>query len=514
MAGNRKDIMEIKQLIALKLKSWSNRKIATELSISRNTVNQYVRFFNEHNLDYQTLSTYGDAQLYNLFPNDSEVEKQRYEVLCQYFNYFSKELKKPGCTLFTLWEEYIEKHVDGYKRSQFSVHFNTWRQKVKGSCKLDHKVGEKVFIDYTGKKPFFVNRNTGEEIEVEVFVAILPASQYTFVTATRSQNKADFIDAVNKCLYFFEGAPLAIVSDNLKSAVTKTHKYAPKINRSFKDLGLHYNSVIDPARPYSPQDKALVEGAVRLVYQRIFYPLSKHAFFSLEDLNDEIAVLVETYNNYQFSQSTSTRKEEFISLEKQYLQTLPSDQYEIKEYKYAKVHKTGYIYLNEDKHYYSVPYRHIGKQTEVHYTSKMVEVYYKKERIASHQRDYRASKYTTIKDHLSSTHRAYSEWSLGYFQARAERIGEQTRQYITELIEDKPYPEVAYKQAMGILSLRKNYGNERLENACLRGGHHDLRGYHIIENILKKGLDKLPVEVDKNGQIHIPLHKNVRGDYK
>lgn len=514
MAGNRKDIMEIKQIIMLKLKGWSNRKVAAELSISRNTVNEYVRFFKDQNLDYQSLSTYNEGQLYSLFPNDSEIEKQRYEVLCQYFSYFSKELKKPGCTLYTLWEEYSEKHADGYKRSQFSIHFNKWRLKVKGSCKLDHKVGEKVFIDYTGKKLCYVDRNTGELIEVEVFVAILPSSQYTFVTATCSQNKADFIEAVNSSLHFFGGAPLAIVSDNLKSAVTKTHKYAPKINRTFKDLGLHYNCVIDPTRPYSPQDKALVEGAVKLVYQRIFYPLSKHTFFSLEDLNDEIALLVKTYNDYQFSQSTSTRKEEFISLERQYLQALPAHRYQIKEYRTAKVHKTGYIYLSEDKHYYSVPFRYIGKQTEVHYTTSMVEVYYKKERVASHKRDYRSSKYSTIKDHLSSTHRAYSEWSLSYFQVRAECIGEQTKQYITELIEDKPYPEVAYKQALGILSLKKNYGNERLENACLRAGHHDHRGYHIIENILKKGLDKLPMEVDEKGQIHIPLHKNVRGNYK
>jgi len=90
------------------------------------------------------------------------------------------------------------------------------------------------------------------------------------VTATRTQNKSDFIAAVNDCLHFFGGVPLAIVSDNLKSAVTKTHKYAPTINRTFKGLGLHYNCVIDPTRPYSPQDKALVEGAVKLVYQRVF----------------------------------------------------------------------------------------------------------------------------------------------------------------------------------------------------------------------------------------------------
>jgi len=514
MAGNRTELMDIKQIIALKLKGVSNRKIGAQLSISRNTINHYTKFFEEQNLSYQEISTYSELQLLSLFPCESEVDTTRYQELSPYFPYFNDELKKPGCTLNTLWKEYLEKQPSGYRLSQFKAHFNKYRKKINGSCKLDHKVGQQVYIDFTGKRLEYIDKSSGEIIKVEVYVAILPASQYTFVVAVPSQKKEDFIAATNQCLAFFGGVPQALVSDNLKSAVTKTHKYAPKINRTFKDFALHHNCVVDPTRPYSPQDKALVEGAVKLVYQRIFYPLSKHTFFSLKDINDELSKLLELYNNYQFSQRKTTRKEEFHSLERAFLQELPTQPYQNKEFRSAKVQKTGHVFISEDKHYYSVPYSYISKQTEVHYTADFVEVFYKNERIASHKRDYRSGKYSTNKDHLSSSHKAYSEWSLEFFQGKSERFGEHTKQYITELIEGKSYPEIAYKQTMGILSFHKTYGYQRVEDACLRAGFHEQRHFHIIENILKNSLDKTPIEVDEKGKVHIPQHQNLRGNFK
>ena len=137
----------------------------------------------------------------------------------------------------------------------------------------------------------------------------------------------------------YGGVPQAIVSDNLKSGVTKAHRYAPVINKTLKDCGLHYNAVIDPARPYKPQDKALVEGAVRLVYQRIYYELSKQQFFSLGQLNEAISKLLEKYNDYNFQNKDTSRRQQFIDIEKQELQPLPSQPYIIRHYKRGKVQR-------------------------------------------------------------------------------------------------------------------------------------------------------------------------------
>ena len=511
MAGNKINLMDLRLLIQLKQKGYSNRQSAGLLGVGRNAVNRYVKLFEAHELSYTEFLKLDSQELDELLPSESEVQTDRYKQLSEYFGYFEGELRKPGCRIKTLWQEYIEKHPDGYSHSQFGHHFKLWRDRVKSSGKLDHKAAEQLYVDFTGKKLEIVDKYTGEITKVEVFVGILPCSQYTFVTAVKTQQREDFIHAVTKCLRFMGGVPQAIVPDNLKSAVSKAHKYAPEVNKTFKDMALHYNCVIDPTRPYAPQDKALVENAVNLVYQRIFYPLSKHIFFSLESLNKAIAELLEKYNNYTFSQRNQTRLSEFLSLEKDRLQPLPEAAYQIKYYKRLKVQKMGHVYLSDDKHYYSVPYRYIGKQVQVAYSRSSVEIYHNFQRIATHSRDYTPGKYTTDPNHMSSSHKAYSEWSLEFFQNKAKHIGPSTHQYITGMILQRPYPEVAYKQAMGIIQLRKEYSTERIENACQRALSASSYGYHMVANILKKGLDKELDLIESQMKIHIPTHTNIRG---
>ena len=272
---------------------------------------------------------------------------------------------------------------------------------------------------------------------------------------------------------------------------------------------MHYGCAIDPARPYAPQDKALVEGAVKLVYQRIFYPLCKHTFFSIQQLNEKLFELLRDYNNYKFYQRDTTRLKEFVSIEKPHLSTLPSQKYLIKYFKRLKVQKMGYIYLSDNKHYYSVPYRYIGHYTEVQYTSDTVEVFYNGQRIATHKRDLRPGKYSTHKEHLSSAHKAYSQWNLEYFQNKAIPMGSSVKEYITKMILERAYPEIAYKQAQGILMLIKQYSKERIANACSMAMDAPSHSYHTIANILKNGLEKQ--KDDQNGQMEIPFHTNIRG---
>jgi predicted transcriptional regulator len=232
MAGQRINIMDLKQLVRLKKEGHSNRRTAELLRVSRNTVNEYVRIFSAHNLSFEELTQLSDKELDDLFPCASEVESYRYQTLSERFSYFEKELKKPGCTQHTLWREYIKTHPDGYMYSQFCYHLSQWRERVDISLKLNHKFGEKVFIDFTGKKLSYIDRSTGQIVEVNVFVAILPATGYTYVVATHTQSQQEVIEALRKCFQYMGGAPKVIVSDNLKAAVTKSHKYEPTINRS------------------------------------------------------------------------------------------------------------------------------------------------------------------------------------------------------------------------------------------------------------------------------------------
>ena len=512
MAGKRIGIMDLKQLITLKRQGLSNRKIADLLQISRNTVNTYTQILESLPYGYGQLLALNDAELKEICAPESEVSTDRYERLANQFEYFSAELKKPGCTLLTLWNEYRQKQIDGYGYTQFTHHYNLWAKKLDPSGKLEHKAGQKLFIDYTGKKLSIVDRHTGEVKSVEIFVGILPCSQYTYVEASESQQRDDLISSMGRCLKYFGGATEAIVSDCLKSAVSKASKYEPIINKTFKEFALHYGCVIDPARPYSPQDKALVENSVKLIYQRIFYPLSKTTFFSIVELNAAIKELLVRYNNYVFKLTNYSRRELYASTEQIYLKPLPATSFELRQYRRAKVQKMGYIFLSEDKHYYSVPYRFIGKYVEVRYTHSVVEIFYNHERLCTHKRDRLPGKYSTHPDHPSSAHQAYSQWSLVFFQSKAEKIGPEAVRYITRLILQYSYPEIGYKQAMGIVQLTRLYVKERVERACHKGlaAHHC--SYRIIDNMLRSGADQLELELpDVN---HIPSHDNIRGaDY-
>jgi transposase len=421
---------------------------------------------------------------------------------------FVNELKKPGCTRQHLWHKYMQENIDYYSYSQFCQLFSDWLVSKKSSGKLTHLAGDKLFIDYAGKKLHIVDKQTGEIREVEVFVGILPASSHTYVEASYDQTRESLVKSVDNCLRYFGGVPKAIVPDNLKSAVNKASKYEPIINKTFRDMGEHYGCVINPTRTFSPQDKALVESAIKLVYQRIYYPMSKMTFFSLSDLNTQIRILLEQYNRFKMQVTEVSRLKQFIEIEKEYLSDLPKESYQIKSYNRAKVQKMGYIFLSEQKNYYSAPYRYIGKHVEVQHTSDTVEIYYNKDRIATHTKSYRKGDYVTIKEHLASTHQYYLSWSRDFFVKQASGIGENTAKYIGKLIDQQPYPEIGYKRSQGIISLRKSYPAERIERACTKALGYHLCSMRIIETILK---NKTDLEVKEEIIEHeIKPHKNLR----
>jgi len=450
-------------------------------------------------------------ELGKLFTAHTTLVTDRYGELMAWFDKVNQQRNHPGFTFTYHYHEYQGQVQNPYSYTQFMEHYHRKYDKVKGSMKLEHEAGKEVYIDFAGKKLHITNKETGERIPVEVFVALLPNSQYTYVQACLSQKREDLVGCMAGALSFFGGVPKAIVSDNLKSAVTRASKYEPEINRTFKDFACHYGCVINPTRSYSPQDKALVENAVNLAYQRIYYPIRDMDFFSLDDLNHEIKKLLKGYNNLLFQRKQASRRELFQSVERSYLKPLPGAVYELKDYRRAKVQKIGYVYFSPDKSYYSVPFRYIGKSTLIHYTASTVEVYYNHERIALHKRNHNKGSYNTNKDHLSSTHKAYTEWNPDFFKRLAAKHGENVLAVITHVVTNNDYPETAYKRAMGIIQLHRAYGSGRLDNACARALLADTYSYKRISNILKNNQDKLPFPEEESNVPHIPVHGNLRG---
>lgn len=511
--ANTLDPMDLKQIIRLHLDGFSNRKIASTLGIGRNCVNIYLGLFRGSEVDFKELLRLDNSSLKELFPATSSIDNDRYNELMLYFEKVNHARNYPGFTFLFHYNEYKHQASEPYGYTQFMEHYHRKYKKVKGSMKLEHEAGSEVFIDFAGKKLQLVDKSSGELVPVEVFVAILPHSQYTYVEACMSQKREDLITCMGNALKFYGGVPKAIVSDNLKSAVTRASKYEATINKTFKDFAAHHNCVVNPTRTYAPQDKALVENAVKLTYQRIYYPLREMTFFSLAELNKEIRKRLIAYNNLLFQRKQASRKELFQSIERQYLKPLLAEPYELKEYNRAKVQKMGYVFFSPDKSYYSVPYRYIGKMTQIHSSKRTVEVYHDHQRIAVHQRNPTHGHYTTNKDHLSSTHRAYSEWSPEHFSRQAAQHGPSVLMYVKGLFAQCSYPESMYKRAMGIIQLSKYYGSERLNNACERAAYGNTFSYQRVKTILQNNLDKEHINMKELEQTasHIPSHQNIRG---
>ena len=512
--ANVLDPMDIKQIFSLHRDGLSNRKIARTLGISRNTVNQYVSWLLASDYQAGELLSLTVRELREIFPSKTTIKNDRYDVLIRYFENNKSSRSHPGFTFLHHYEEYRQLSDDPYSYTQFMEHFHRKYAEVNGSMKLDHLPAREVFIDFAGTKIDVVDKDSGEIRKAEVFVSVLPFSLFTYVEACWSQKREDLISCMNNMMWFIGGVPKAVVSDNLKSAVSRASKYEPEINRSLKEFARHYDCVINPARAYSPQDKALVENAVQLTYQRIYYPLREMMFFSLEDLNREIRCLLEKYNDMLFQRKEASRRELFQSFEREELKPLPSGIYHLREYRRAKVQKIGYVYFSPEKSYYSVPYRYIGKNTQIHYTKDTVEIYYFNERIAFHKRNAAKGTYNTIEAHLSSTHKKYKDWSPDYFRKLAAPIGSHALACINELFVSADYPEVAYKRAIGIIQLAKQYGRERTEKACQRAIYAKSVSYKRIKTILENKQDMVDIEPEPSKGSHIPKHDNIRGASK
>lgn len=517
MANKRIEMINVKHLLRLKLKGCSNRSIGEQLGISRNTINEYVQFFNQQKLSYEALLGLPDGELYALFPKKTNKSSSRYEALSNQFSYYERELKRPGATYLNLWAEYRQTHPGGYGYGQFKNHIQDWIGCQKVSMRVEHKFGDKLFVDYCGKKLELTDRGTGIKTEVEVFVGILGGSQYIYCEASESQQLDDFLCSMSNTLEYLGGTPQAIVPDNLKSAVTLASKYEPHINRNFAAFGLHYRTTILPTRSAKPKDKPLVEAAVKLVYQQIFFPLRNMIFFTLKDLNQAIAEQLEKLNNKPFSNRPYSRRELFEQEEKTKLEHLPRQRFERKIYRRYKVNKDFHVWVGLDKHYYSVPYKYVGKHIQVHISSGTIEVYYNYQRIALHQRSSKVGGFTTIAEHMPSNIRFVKNWSMDYFTDKALKIGPHTHAYFCKVFENKTHPEQAYKACMGMLNLAQQYPNERMEKACQRAQFFGAYSYKTLENILEKGIDQ--VQIQGQAQSDPPIiinesHPNIRGgDY-
>src|SRR6266542_4161507 len=489
MPAERLSMRKVREVLRLKYACGASaRVIAQSVGIGRTAVAEYIRRAAVIGITWPIPAELDDTALERKLFAPAGYNPPRSKPLPDW-GHVHAELRRRGVTLALLWEEYRGHHPDGYGYSRFCDLYVEWRHGITATMRQTHAAGEKLFVDFAGDTVPVFDGLTGEVRAAKIFVAVMGASNYTFVQARFSEALPDWIGAHVDALTFLGGVPKALVCDNLKSGVTAASRYEPGINRTYQDLAAHYGTTIMPARPRKPRDKAKVEAAVLIVQRWILARLRNRRFFSLAELNVAIRILVDDLNARPMRKLGASRREFFDSIDRPALMPLPAEPYQYAEWRRARV----------------APDYHV--EVQGHAT---IEVFHRGTRIASHVRSGVKRRHTTIPEHMPSAHRRYAFWTPARLLAAAEQIGPSTVALCEAIMRTKPHPEQGFRSCLGILRMEKTYGARRLEAACRRGIDIGAASYRSIASILKTGLDKafLPEAAAEAGPI---VHGNIRG---
>ncbi len=504
---------QIRSILTNYLSSGSIKRTARELKISKNTVRTYLRRASAHGTLSELLKLSDEALGLIFYSQGSQSSQHRQSVFESQLPYWLSELRRVGVTRWLLWESYRRDYPDGYGYSYFCEGLRQAAARQNLSLALSHVAGETMMVDFAGKKLAWMDRSIGQLRYAEVLVAVFPHSQYTFAICLPSQQLRDFVKGLNAALLFFGGLPQVILSDNLKSYVSRADRYEPQFTELCEQLGAYYHVDLSATRVGKPKDKASVERAVGIVYNRIYAPLRDQVFYSLEELNTAVRGQIKWHNAQPFQKKAGCRQSVFDTYELPAMRKLPGELFEIKKITRAKVQRNYHVFLGEEKNYYSVPFRYVGKQAEVIYTSEVVEIYIDNQRVVTHSRlpQHKQYAYQTLQDHMPRSHQ---EWRKAESQdaasllGQADKIGPATRWAIEHLIRNKIYPKQSYDSCRAVLRLAKSYSPERLESAAQRCQKVQAVSLQKLKRILAKNLDQIP---EQPPSAHIPQHENIRG---
>ena len=510
MAGERLRMSKIREILRLRwVLQRSVRETAASVSASAGVVSGTTQRAAAAGLRWETAQGLSDRQLAAaLYPASTTATKDRPrpDPLWMY-----KELRRPGVTLELLHMEYLEQHPHGFRYTAFCEVYRRWRRKRGLTMRQEHKAGERFFQDYSGKRPSIVDAVTGEKTPVELFVAVLGASNYTYAEVTASQRLPDWIGANIRALEYIGGTPRLLVPDQLKSAVSESSKHEPSIQRTMAAMASHYGCAVVPARPGKARDKAKVEVAVQVAQRWILARLRDETHFTLESLNARIRELLEDLNARPMKRFGGlSRRELFDRVERAELGPLPSERYESSVWSTARVGSDYHVKV--DRHFYSVPHRLTRELVEARVTTAVVELLFLGERVASHVRSAEVGGHTTDLAHMPAHHREWSVKDPEPLLEWARSVGDSTALMMGRILESNFHRDQTYRSARGLRSLAETYPHERIEEACRRVVLTGARSYKHIERILKLKLDRIPSSDADEGQPI--LHDQVRGpDY-
>jgi transposase len=493
-----RDILRLKYTTSL-----SVRDIGKATDTGKSTVSEIIKRAKDVNLIWPT--TLSDVELTTLlYPPKETVTKYPEPDMESVF----KDMKSKKVSLTLLWDEYKQQNPDGLMYTQFCNRYRQFKQANKLTMHIEHKAGEEMQVDWAGSVIEYFVPNTKITEKAYIFVAVLPASNYTFVRAYKDMQMSEWINAHIEAYEYFGGVARITIPDNTKTAVIKPHRFEPILNKTYQEMATHYGTTILPARSLRPKDKGSVENGVGNITRQIIGSLRHQKFFGLKAVNQAIEVELTKFVEQPFQKIDGNRKTMFETIDKPALMPLPNRRYQYAEWKEAKI---GFNYHVEyDRFYYSVPYSYTNKPCRIRITGSSIEIFIGADRVAVHSRNYnKYERYTTLLEHMPDQHKLVSKWNSERFLSWAITIGPNTRSFIEALLSSRDHPVQSYKACMGVLSLSKSYSSEIMEATSLITINNRTVSYKYFAMaasvVANQGKDKTS-QKDK-----LPNNLNIRG---
>ena len=500
---------KLKEVLRLHSLGLKQQQIARSCLIAQSTVHHYLKAATAAGVSWPLPPDWDERRLEEVVSGAPRPPTPWHKTATPDFSSIRQQLQTHRhLTLQLVWEEYRETHQGGYSYSRFCELYQHWRRRQDLVLRQDHRAGEKIFVDWAGATIPIYDRETAEVRPASLFVAVLGGSSYTFAHAALSQDLPNWIESHILAFEFFQGSSQLVVPDNPRTGVTRACRYEPDLNRTYLEMAQFYNVAIMPARPYKARDKAKVEVAVLLAERWLIAALRHEKFFSVAELNQALAVLLERLNQRPFRKREGTRASLYALLDRPALQPLPAQRYVLAEWKTARVNIDYHVEV--DRHYYSVPYQLAGEQVETRSTLHTVEIFHHGKRVASHVRSLVPYHHTTDRQHMPKSHQAHLEWTPSRLIHWGQSVGPATAQLIRTVLESKPHPEMGYRSCLGILRLANTYSDSRLEAAAQRALAAQACSYPSLRSILRRGLDR-QLSLSPEQERSSPQHRNLRG---
>ena len=482
------------------------REICEELHMGRGVLAGYKKQADSKGMDYGALGRMSEDTVSQLLSSKpptagtaviSVKKKALDELLPDYAGELSHD---HHLTVLRLHEEYLKDNPEGYHYTQFKKAVRDYQYAHNLSFHNEYIPGEELQIDFAGDPLYITDRKArvATRTKVVLLCCVLPYSGLGYAKAMYDATMDHFFSGISDAFTYMGGTTRIAKSDNMKQWVKKYDRYEPTFNDAAVEWSAYYDTSLETCRVKSPRDKGPVESIVNKFYQFIYASIRKETFYTLDELNSRILELVDTFNSRPSPSSGKSRLDVFKAEEQCALHPLPKSPYRFRYRKEVKLTGNYHVQVGKEQHKYSVPYQYVGRELIVVWDTDTVEVYCGMQRIALHTRRFTCG-YSTEEAHMPPNHLEYKYskgYNAAYFREQADGIGCHTRSAVDKILAAPKYVEHAYRSCQGILSLKRKYGGERLENACRRLSGCGAVTYMMIKNVLLRNLDREePVEI-------------------